>query len=308
MNLSLKQDAIKKASWISILGNAFLSILKITIGLFSGSLAVVADGIDSASDIVTSIITLLTARIISKPPNIRFPYGYEKADSIASKALSFIIFFAGAQLAISTFTNLVENQERSMPSNLAIYVTVVSIFGKLLLALYQFKVGGKVNSSMLIANARNMQNDVVISISVLVGLIFTFIFKLPILDIITAFAVSGWIMYVAFKIFLQSNRELMDGVDDTGVYAKIFEASKQIEGVNNPHRVRVRQISGSYLIAIDIEVNGNLSVIESHKIAHMLESAIKSKIENVYDIIVHIEPLGTVDPLQAYGVSKDELS
>lgn len=308
MNLSIKQDAIKKASWISILGNAFLSALKIVIGLISGSLAVVADGIDSASDIVTSIITLLTARIISKPPNIKFPYGYEKADTIASKALSFIIFFAGAQLAIFTFTNLLENQERSMPSNLAIYVTVISIFGKLLLALYQFKVGKKVNSSMLIANARNMQNDVVISISVLLGLIFTFIFKLPILDVITAFAVSGWIMYVAFKIFLQSNRELMDGVDDTGVYAKIFKATKEVEGVNNPHRVRVRQISGSYLIAIDIEVDGNLSVIESHKIAHKVEFAIKSTIDNIYDIIVHIEPLGTVDPSQAYGVSKDEVS
>jgi len=308
MNLSVKQNAIKKASWISILGNAFLSALKIVIGLISGSLAVVADGIDSASDIVTSIITLLTARIISKPPNIKFPYGYEKADTIASKALAFIIFFAGAQLAISTFTNLIENQERVMPSDLAIYVTIVSIFGKLLLALYQFKIGKKVNSSMLIANARNMQNDVIISISVLIGLIFTFIFKLPILDVITAFAVSGWIMYIAFKIFLQSNRELMDGVDDTGIYAKIFEAAKQVEGVTNPHRVRVRQISGSYLIAIDIEVDGELSVNESHKIAHEVEHAIKSKIENIYDIIVHIEPLGTVDPRQAYGVSKDEVS
>lgn len=308
MNLSLKQNAIKKASWVSILGNAFLSALKIVIGLISGSLAVVADGIDSASDIVTSIITLLTARILSKPPDIKFSYGYEKADTIASKALSFIIFFAGAQLAISTLTKLIENQYRTMPTNLAIYVTLVSILGKLLLAFYQFKVGKRVNSSMLIANAKNMQNDVIISISVLIGLVLTFVFKLPILDVITAFAVSGWIMYVAFKIFLHSNRELMDGVDDTGIYAKIFQASKQVEGVNNPHRVRVRQISGSYLIAIDIEVDGDLSVIVSHKIAHDLEQAIKSKIDNVYDIIVHIEPLGTIDPNQPYGVSKDEVS
>lgn len=308
MNLILKQSAIKKASWVSIWGNAFLSVLKIVVGLVSGSLAVVADGIDSASDIVTSIITLLTAKIISKPPDIRFPYGYEKADTIASKALSFIIFFAGAQLAISTFGKLIANEMRSMPSEIAIYVTVISIGGKLLLALYQFKVGKKVNSSMLIANAKNMQNDVIISLSVLVGLIFTFIFKLPILDIITAFAVSGWIMYVAFKIFLQSNRELMDGVEDTGIYAKIFEASKQVNGVSNPHRVRVRQISGAYLIAIDIEVDGDLSVIESHQIAHQLEDALKNTIENIYDIIIHIEPMGTIDPHQPYGVSKEDVS
>ena len=173
MNLNQKQQAIKKASWVSIIGNAILSLLKIILGLISGSLAVIADGIDSASDIVTSIITLITARILSKPPNKKFPYGYEKADTIASKALSFIIFFAGAQLAISTFSNLIENEARSMPSELAIYVTVISIIGKLGLALYQFKVGKKVNSSMLVANARNMQNDVIISLSVLVGLIFS---------------------------------------------------------------------------------------------------------------------------------------
>ena len=68
--------------------------------------------------------------------------------------------------------SLIENEAREMPSQIAIYVTIISILGKLVLALYQFKVGKKVNSSMLIANARNMQNDVIISLSVLLGLIF----------------------------------------------------------------------------------------------------------------------------------------
>ena len=298
-----KQNAIKRASWISIWGNAFLSLLKIVVGLVAGSYAVVADGIDSASDIVTSIITLITAHIIARPPDIRFPYGYEKADTIASKALSFIIFFAGAQLAISTGGKLIENVPHDMPSEIAIYVTVISIIGKYLLAFYQFKVGKKVSSSMLIANARNMQNDVVISVSVLLGLVFTFIFKMPVLDIITAFAVSGWIMYVAFKIFMQSNTELMDGITDTSVYQKIFDAVAEVEGAKNPHRVRIRQISNSYVIALDIEVDGGLSVNESHQIAHLVEKSIKNKIENIFDILVHIEPIGTDDPDERYGVS-----
>lgn len=298
---------IRKTSWISIFGNAFLSSLKITVGIFSGSLAVVADGIDSASDIVTSVITLITANIISKPPDIRFPYGYEKADTIASKALAFIIFFAGAQLAISTGSKLLENQLREMPTIIAIYVTIISIFGKLLLALYQNKVGKKVNSSMLIANARNMQNDVIISVSVLIGLIFIFIFKLPILDIITAFAVSGWIMWTAIRIFIKSNTELMDGVHDTSVYKKVFKAAEEIEGVHHPHRVRIRQINNAYLIAIDIEVDGSLSVTDSHHIAHLVDKNIKNKVGNVYDILVHIEPFGTIDKDEQYGVSTKDL-
>lgn len=298
-----KEQAIKKASWISIIGNAFLSLLKIVIGFISGSFAVIADGIDSASDIITSIITLITARISSKPPNVKFPYGYEKADTIASKVLAFIIFFAGAQLAISTGTKLIENQARTMPGLIAIYVTLVSIVGKLLLALYQFKVGRKVNSLMLVANAKNMQNDVIISISVLLGLVFTFIFKMPLLDIITAFLVSGWIMWVAIKIFLQSNTELMDGIMDTSVYNKVFEAVDEVEGVYNPHRVRIRQINNAYVINIDLEVDGFLTVDESHQISHKVSENIKSKLDNVYDIIIHIEPYGTIDKDEKYGVS-----
>lgn len=301
-----KGHAIRRASWISIFGNAALSILKIVIGFISGSLAVVADGIDSASDIITSIITLVTAKIISKPPDVRFAYGYEKADTIASKILAFIIFFAGAQLAISTGTKLLENETRTMPGAIALYVTIVSIIGKLLLALYQFKVGKRVNSSMLIANAKNMQNDVIISISVLIGLVFTFIFKMPMLDVMTAFAVSGWIMWVAIKIFIQSNTELMDGVLDTSVYKIVFAAAEEVEGVYYPHRVRIRQINNSYVIAIDIEVEGSLTVSESHRISHEVGENIKRKIENVYDIVVHIEPLGTIDKGEKYGVSNKD--
>lgn len=305
--MQTKTQSIQTASWISIWGNALLSVLKIVVGIISGSLAVVADGIDSASDIVTSIITLFTAKIIAKPPDIRFPYGYERADTIASKVLSFVIFFAGAQLAISTLMSLIENEAREMPSQIAIYVTIISIFGKLFLALYQFKVGKKVNSSMLIANARNMQNDVIISLSVLLGLIFTFIFKLPILDVITAFAVSGWIMYVAFKIFMKSNIELMDGIEDTGVYKKIIEAVEEVEGAFNPHHIRIRQRNSMYIIALDVEVDENLSVKISHKIAHKVDKSIRSKLDGVYDILVHIEPEGIHDPDEVYGVSSKDL-
>ena len=201
---------------------------------------------------------------------------------------------------------MIENEAREMPTELAIYVTIVSIFGKLLLVLYQFKVGKRVNSSMLVANAKNMQNDVIISLSVLLGLAFTFIFKMPVLDIITAFLVSGWIMYVAIKIFMKTNIELMDGIEDTGVYKKIFEAVNEIEGVFNPHHIRIRQINNTYLITIDIEVDENLSVKVSHEIAHKVDKNIRSKVENVYDILVHIEPKGIHDPDEVYGVSSKD--
>ena len=303
-----RKQEIVRTSWISVIGNAILSALKIVIGFISGSLAVLGDGLDSASDIVTSLITLFTAKLMSRPPNVKYAYGYEKADMIASKALSFLTFFAGAQLGISTVKRLISDEVREMPTKLAIYVTVVSIVGKLLLSLYQFKIGKKVNSSMLIANAKNMRNDVVISVTVLTGLIFTFIFKLQIIDSISALAVSIWIMKVGFDIFMETNTELLDGIKDPSVYKTIIEAAEMIEGVKNPHRIRSREMGGMYEILLDIEVDGNLPLDKAHDIAHAVERSIREKVENVYEIIVHAEPFGDKDNTEKFGLSRENIS
>jgi len=299
-----RKKEIIKASWTSIIGNAVLSVLKIVFGIIAGSLAVVGDGIDSASDVVTSFITLLTARILAKPPDIKYPYGYERADTIAAKALSFVIFFAGAQLGISTVMKIIENQPRSLPSTLAIYITLVSIAGKIMLAVYLYRIGKKQQSSMLMANAKNMQNDVIISLAVLAGLFFTFILRLPIVDTIAALAVSLWVMKTAFEIFKQTNLELMDGIKNPSVYKQIFEAIDSIEGVTNPHKVRLRQLGHMYMVDIDIEVDADLTVKEAHEIAHEVEESIKEKITNVYDIMIHIEPLGDVNKNEKFGVTR----
>jgi cation diffusion facilitator family transporter len=221
--------------------------------------------------------------------------------------LAFIIFFAGAQLAITSFSKLLNPAEEAMPSMFAIYIIVLSILGKLLLAGYLKKVGKSVESAMLIANARNMQNDVVISVSVLVGLVFTFIFKMPIIDTIAALLVSAYIMVIAFKIFMQTNLEMMDGVEDSEIYKKIISAANSIEGVSNPHRIRVRKMAHLNVIALDIEIEGHLTLNEAHDLALTVESAIKDRIPNVYDVLVHTEPKGNIEPDEVFGVSEEDL-
>lgn len=295
------------ASWVAILGNAVLAIVKIVAGFVSGSLAVVADGIDSSSDIITSFITLFTARILSKPPDIRFPYGYQKADSIATKLLSFVMFFAGAQLAVSSIKKLVNGTVSEMPTKLAIIVTVVSIIGKVLLAIHQKKVGKKLSSDMLVANGRNMQNDVLISCAVLTGLFFTFILKLPLIDSIFALIVSFWILKVAYEIFIESNYDLMDGLKDCSVYNEIFRAIEKVNGVQNPHRVRARKIGNKLLVSVDIEVDGKISLNAAHNISHQVEKSIKENIENIFDVVIHVEPVGDHISEKEIGVSKKDL-
>ena len=298
---------IVRASWVSIGGNALLSVLKIVIGFLSGSLAVVADGIDSAGDIVASSITLFTAHLINKPPDLKYSYGYERADTVASKVLAFIVFFAGAQLAISTIQRLIHDVPREIPSLLAIYVTVASILGKIALAWYQGHVGKKTGSLMLQANGRNMLGDVIISGAVLVGLFFTFILKMPLFDTITALAVSFWIMFVGYRIFMASSLELMDGVEDASVYERIFTAISKVDGASNPHRARVRKIGHRYVVAVDVEVDGDIPVKQAHNLAHQVEEQIRTELVDVYDVMVHTEPVGDHNADEKFGVSQENL-
>lgn len=303
-----REQKIIRASWWAIIGNGILAVLKLVVGFVSGSFALVADGIDSTTDIASSLIVLLAARIISRPPNIKFPYGYSKADTVASKVLSFIIFFAGAQLAYSTIRILVNGSVLETPSSLALWITLVSIAGKLILTLLLFRTGKQVESPMLIANARNMRNDILISLSVLASLIFTIVLKEPLIDRIIALAISIFIMYTAFRIFMKSNVDLMDGIDDTGVYKLLFEAVNSVEGAHNAHRVRVRKIGHHYMVNLDVEVEAHLSVQEAHVIAKQVEDSIKSNIRNVYDVMVHMEPLGNEEKDEKYGITESEIT
>ena len=295
------QRQVLRASFASIAGNAVLSVAKLVVGFISGSFAVVSDGIDSAADVAISIVIALTAKIICRSPNTKYAYGYAKAESIATKILSMVIFFAGAQMMLSAIELLFSDEPRPMPGIIAIYVTVASIVCKLLLSFYQTSVGRKTGSSMLIANGINMRNDVIISLSVLAGLFFSFILKLPVLDSVTALLVSCFIVWSAIRIFMDSNTELMDGVKDVSVYQKIFDAIDKVEGIRNTHRVRSRSIGSKYMITLDVEADGNLTLDQAHELTMEAERRIRESIPEVYDIVVHIEPFGT-HPEDVYGV------
>ena len=301
-----REQKIIRASWWAIVGNAVLAFLKLTAGIISGSYVVIADGIDSVSDIASSLVVLLAARIIAKPPNVKFPYGYKKADTVATKVLSFVIFFAGAQLAYSTVRILISGAGVDLPGRLAIWVTLISILGKGILSVFLFKTGNKVESTMLIANSRNMRNDILLSVSALISLFFTLWLKEPIIDRVIALLISVFIMYEGFRIFMKTNIDLMDGIDNTEVYTHLFESVRSVEGAHHPHRVRARKIGHYYMVNLDIEVDPNLSVKEAHDIARNVEISIRSNMKKIYDVMVHVEPLGNWEE-EEYGITEQEI-
>lgn len=284
---------VLKASYASVAGNGMLAVAKLVAGFVSGSFAVVSDGVDSASDVAISVVMAVTAKIMGRKPNKKYVYGYAKAESIATKMLSLVIFFAGAQMFISAVGHLFSGDSRPMPGAMAVYVTVASIVCKLLLARYQTAMGRKTGSQMLIANGINMRNDVIISASVLAGLFFTFVLGMPVFDSVTALLVSCFVIRSSVKIFMDSNIELMDGVKDETVYLRIFDAIDKVDGVRNPHRVRSRSIGGKYMITLDVEADGHMSLLQAHALSNQVEQSIRDSIPEVYDIVVHVEPFGT---------------
>jgi cation diffusion facilitator family transporter len=300
-----RNSAIRRASLVAISGNAVLATLKIAAGVIAGSLAVIGDGIDSGADMLLSFVTLVAVRVMSRPPDRTHPYGHSRAETVATKLLAFSLFFVGAQLALVSLRRIIRGEPMTIPSALALYVTAFSIVVKALLSLEQFRAGRKTSSAMLSANARNMMNDIFISLAVLVGLLFTRILGIPLVDVLLAAGVSIWIMRTAVTIFMETNLEVMEGIRDHSLYERIFEAVGTVDAAFNPHRARIRKIGNFYVIDLDIEVKGSLTVSEAHRVAVRVERSIRERVSNVYDIMVHVEPLGNVEKGEKYGLSEN---
>jgi cation diffusion facilitator family transporter len=304
--LTERNYLIRRASVIAITGNGLLALLKIIAGIVAGSMAVVSDGIDTSADVLVSFVTLIAVQIMSRPPDETHPYGHSRAETVATKVLAFSIFFVGAQLALVSVTRIYRGESMEVPSLLALYVTGISIVGKIFLALSQFRAGRKTSSGMVAAFARNMLNDIFISLTVIVGLLFTVLLDVPAIDLILAMGVSIWIMKTAVQIFMESNLEVMEGIRDHSLYDGIFEAVAAVPQAHNPHRARIRQIGNLYVIDLDIEVEGSLSVADAHRVAVQVEEKIRAVVANVYDIMVHVEPLGNVEVDEKYGLADNK--
>ncbi len=302
---SLKAHYIYVAGMFALVGNAVLAAIKLLFAYLSGSLAVLGDAIDSSTDVLIAIVTLIISGIIQQPGDKEHPWGHARAETTATMALAFIIFFAGGQLTLSSLTKLVTKNFSNEISMIAVVAALVSIVGKLILALIQFHYGKLAESEILKANAQNMKNDIFLSSAVLVGLAISDFFKLPILDPIIACAVGLWVIKNAIQLFARMNLELMDGNADSSLYKKLFAAVSTVPNVSNPHKARIRRMASSFDVDLDIEVDPELSVYEAHELSEKVELAIRKEIPEIYDIVIHIEPKGSDkhQPKEEYGLT-----
>ncbi len=297
-----------RASAISLIANGVLSVVKITVGFLSGSMAVLADGVDSSFDATTSVVTYVSSAIASKPPDRDHPYGHERAETVAAKVIAMIIFLAGAQLALSSVGKLFRDTYQIERITLALTVTGISAATKFALYRYKLHIARKINSSVFKAYALNMRSDILISGSVFGGLLLVRFTGIVLFDTVLGIFVSVMIIRTALGVFFETSHELMDGISAKNpIYSDVFRRLAEVPGVINPHKMRIRKMGGKYLVDLDIEVHPELSVREAHAVSRRAEKAIKDAYEGIYDVHVHIEPAGNVER-ENYGVGTDDLS
>jgi len=309
--LEQKASIVRRAATIALLGNIFIFLTKLITGYLTGSLSILADAIDTGSDIGIAIMSLVVSFIIKLPQNKKYPYGRGRAETIASLVLSLTIIMMGFQLFLTAFKKIFFSNVNEINTNfklISIIVIISSIVLKFLLALNQFIMAKKASSSMILANAKNMTNDILLSSSVLISISLTYYFHLPLIDSILAMLIGLYIIRSGLSLFWELNIELMDGNANNFLYKQLFSTVAQFKTIHNPHRARIRKMANLLDINLDIEVDANTTVKQAHEITEELTSKIKENIENVYDVVIHIEPYGAEhDEEEGFGLKPTDV-
>ncbi|MFN3692308.1 MAG: cation diffusion facilitator family transporter [Fervidobacterium sp.] len=293
---------LKQISLFAVLLNLVLAILKVTVGLLFKSMAVLADGIDTSTDILTSSTVLISTIVSQKPADKEHPYGHHKAENIGAKVISFVIFYAGITLFIESAKRLITGNYEVISGILPLLAALLSVLGKFTLFVVEYSAGKKYKSRSMVAEAKNMRNDIMMSGLVFLGVILNKI-GLFWMDPVVGIIMSGIIIKVAWNVFEENAHELMDGLkeEEMWIYERVFNACRTC-GASNPHKVRIRKIGGKFDIDMDIEVDSNMSVKEAHDITKCIKRALCDASE-IYDVVIHVEPEEN-DEKEPYGWSE----
>lgn len=271
----------------TILGNAVLSIIKVSIGFFASSTAMIADGIHSFSDVITTIAVIIGLKLSSKEADKRHPYGHERIESIASLFLSAMLFVVAISIAISGIEHIISGNY-SVPGVLAIWAALISIVSKELMYWYTIKYAKILNSSSLKADAWHHRSDSFSSIGSLIGIVGARI-GFPFLDPLVALVISAIIIKVAYDICKQSVGQLIDESASEEIILDMRRKILNINGVKEINTLKTRQHGNKLFVDVEISVDAKLSVKEGHDIAIIIHNLIEED-STVKHCMVHINP------------------
>jgi cation diffusion facilitator family transporter len=282
----LKQG--ERGAVISIFAYILLSGLKLAVGYFAGSEALRADGLNNATDIVASVAVLIGLRLAQKPADRDHQYGHWKAETIASLVASFIMMAVGLQVLYAAVTAMLHKGGET-PDLIAAWTGVFCAAVMYFVYRYNKQLAVKINSQAVMAAAKDNFSDAVVSIGTVIGIVGSQL-GLPWLDPLTAVIVGLIIIKTAWDIFRDASHYLSDGFNKETIQA-FQEIIMAVDGVIGVKKIKARNYGSNAVVDVTLLLEADMGFREAHDVATQVEQALKSYSDEVYDVLVHYEPV-----------------
>ena len=279
----------KLASIFGILGNILLMIIKGIVAFLTGSQAMIADAFNSAGDIFSSFMTYIGNKISSKPSDDDHNLGHGKAEYIYSMLISISMILMAIIILKDSFISLINGKTYDF-SVWLIVVCIVTIIVKFCLYMYTNKIYKKYNNLLVKANSRDHFNDMIITSVNLISCVLS-IYGIYFLDGVVGIIISCWIIYTSIKLFIESYNVLMDMSISDETKSEVYEIIDRHKEIKRVIHFNSTPVGYKYQISFTIYVDGNMSTFDSHDIANKLEKEIIKEIDEIYLVIIHVNPI-----------------
>ncbi|MCQ4923798.1 cation diffusion facilitator family transporter [Tissierella carlieri] len=277
-----------KASWITVVVNIILATFKVMAGIIGNSSAMIADGVHTLSDVLTTFVVLLGLRISSKEADKEHPYGHEKYESVFAKVLSMLLLLTGIFIGYEAIKILISGETRT-PKLIALIAAFLSIIVKEGMYWYTIKIARKIKSISMEADAWHHRSDAFSSIGTFVGVLGAQL-GFTALDPIAGIIVSIFVVKVGVDLYIKSVKELVDEAASEEIIEMIRAKSKFIDGVKGIKSLKTRVFGNRIYVDIEIFVDSNISVRSGHDIAEKVHDKLEAEISDIKHCMVHIEP------------------
>jgi len=280
----------RSVTLIAVLVNAFLILFKFLSGILGHSQALIADAVHSVSDLFTDIVVLIGLKVARKAPDEEHHFGHSRFETIASSIVALALIATALFLGIEAAWNIYRHTEYH-PTWLALVGAGTSIALKESLYHYTVHVGRRIKSQLIVANAWHQRSDALSSVAVLLGVAGArFNPSWHILDSYATLVVSFFILKVGLGIIWNAMREIADTAPPPEVLSRIRKCTMSVNGVIDMHDLRARTLGGLHQMEVHIVVDGQLTVLEGHRIAKEVERCLAEEVSELERIIVHVDP------------------
>ncbi|NMF03893.1 cation diffusion facilitator family transporter [Clostridium beijerinckii] len=276
----------ERGARVSIIAYITLSLLKLGVGFFAQSKALLADGINNTTDIIASVAVLIGLKISRKPADDDHPYGHLRAETIASLIASLIMIAVGLDVLYNAIKSVIFFNPKA-PDLVSAVVAIFCAAAIYIVYRYNMRIAVKIKSSGLMAAAKDNLSDAWVSIGTTIGIVASQ-FGFPWIDPLAAVVVSVLILKTGWDIFRESSHNLSDGFSREKLDS-ITKSISQVPGVKQIKNIRARVHGNNILLDLVVGVSSELSLVEGHSITEKIEDKLKKDLD-ITQVMVHVEP------------------